>query len=47
MKPISYKQEMGDMERICTWEAPTGSFSISLSSKNLQIINAGEIVKKR
>ena len=20
MKPISYKQETGDMERICTWE---------------------------
>ena len=29
MKPISYNQEMGDTERICTWEGPTGSCSIS------------------
>ena len=25
MKPISYKQEMGDIERICTREGTTGS----------------------
>ena len=30
MKPISYKQEMADTERICTWEGPTESCSVSL-----------------
>ena len=32
MKPISYKQEMGDMERICTREGSTGSCSVSQTS---------------
>ena len=31
MKPISYKREMEDTERICTWEGPTGSCSVSVS----------------
>ena len=29
MKPVSYKQETGDTERICTPDSPTGSCSIS------------------
>ena len=31
MKPTFYKPEMGDMERICTWEGSTGSCLVSLS----------------
>ena len=30
MKPISYKLETGDLERICTWEGSAESFWISL-----------------
>ena len=44
MKTISYKQEMGDMENICTQEKPTGSCLVSyqeshsyISSKMLMI----------
>ena len=29
MKPISYRSEIGDTERICTWEDLIGSCSIS------------------
>lgn len=29
MKPISYKHETRDMERIYTWEGPTGSSLVS------------------
>ena len=32
MKPISYKEEMGDTERMCIWEGPTGSSSVSLTN---------------
>ena len=35
MNPISYKQEMGDTERICTRESPAGSCSISHSPRYL------------
>ena len=37
MKPISYKQETGDTERICTREGPTGSCSISFLDEHLQL----------
>ena len=37
MKPISYKQEMRDMERICTQEGPTGSCSVSVISENISL----------
>ena len=30
MKPISYKQKTGDMERICTRQCPTGSCFVSI-----------------
>ena len=42
MKPLSYKQELGAMENICTQENPTGSCLVSyqeshsyISSKNV------------
>ena len=30
MKPISYKQKMGDTKRFCTREGPTGSCLVSI-----------------
>ena len=36
MKPISYKQETEDTERICTWEGPTGSCSVSV--RNIYLV---------
>ena len=33
MKPISYKQETGDRERICTREGPQGPGSVSPSGQ--------------
>ena len=36
LKPISYKQEMGDTERLCT-RSPTGSCSVSLTHLVLKL----------